>query len=88
MATRFTIDFEDMSEDDAAGLGLWLDAILREETEHTVQKVSYARNLPEAGAIVINGSGGGCDGVAFAQGAPTILYVGGGGGRPPAGDPL
>lgn len=45
MTTRFVIDLEDMDETTAGGLGLWLDMILREETEHTVQKLSYQRDV-------------------------------------------
>jgi hypothetical protein len=39
--TVFTIEFEEMDDTTAGGLGLWLEMILREETEHTVRKLSY-----------------------------------------------
>ena len=43
MTTRFTIELEDMDESTAGGLGLWLDMVIREETDHTVHKLSYQR---------------------------------------------
>lgn len=45
MATRFTIDFEDMSEEDAAGLGLWIGMLLRGETEHEVIRVRVSHQV-------------------------------------------
>jgi hypothetical protein len=41
MSTIFTIELEDMDEVTAGGFGLWLDMIIREETEHTVRKLSF-----------------------------------------------
>lgn len=41
--TRFTIDLEDMDEATAGAFGLWLEMVIREETQHTVANLSYLR---------------------------------------------
>ena len=46
MATRYTIDLEDTDEATAGGFGLWLDVLIREETDHTVHRLSYQRDQP------------------------------------------
>jgi hypothetical protein len=40
MTTRFVIELEDMDQVTAAGFGLWLEMTIREETEHTVERLT------------------------------------------------
>jgi hypothetical protein len=43
MVTRIIIDLEDMPEVDRGGMGLWLEMMIREETEHVVKKLTVQR---------------------------------------------
>jgi hypothetical protein len=48
MTTRFVIELDDMGDTAAGALGLWLDMMLRDETNHTVHKLSYQRDCQDA----------------------------------------
>jgi len=47
MATRFTIDMPDMDDVTAGGFGLWLEMVIREDSESGAPlKLSYKRSEP------------------------------------------
>ena len=44
--TRFVVELEDMDDNDAGNFGLWMQAMIHDQTDHKVKRMLYQRNVP------------------------------------------